>query len=85
MFLGVEVPEGLDPGDELVLLQEATPTVILGSEVLRCVVRAAMDRALRGDGTPPGEHLRDWTLEHASLAGCAAKGAHEVLASRSRR
>lgn len=48
-------------------------------------VATAMDRALRGDGTPPGELLRSWTLEHASLAGCATKGAREVLASRLRR
>lgn len=48
-------------------------------------VAAAMDSALRGNGTPSRRHLRDWTSEHASLAGCAATGAREVLASRSAR
>lgn len=42
-------------------------------------VAAAMDRALRGDGTPTPGHLRRWTLENASLAGCAAQAAEQVL------
>lgn len=44
-------------------------------------VAVAMDRALRGDGTPDARHLRDWTLANASLAGCAAQGAQQVLAT----
>lgn len=44
-------------------------------------VAAAMQAALRGDGSPSRDDLRAWTLENASLAGCAAKGAAEVLAS----
>lgn len=42
-------------------------------------VAAAMRRALRGEGTPDREHLRAWTLASASLAGCAAQGARQVL------
>ena len=42
-------------------------------------VAAAMDRSLRGDGTPAPEHLRAWTLDNASLAGCAGRAAAEVL------
>lgn len=42
-------------------------------------VAAAMDAALRGEGAPPREHLRAWTLENASLAGCAAQAARAVL------
>lgn len=44
-------------------------------------VAAAMVSALEGDSVPDGGHLRSWTLEHASLAGCAAKGAQQVLAT----
>jgi glycosyltransferase involved in cell wall biosynthesis len=42
-------------------------------------VADAMDRAVRGDGTPSTADLRAWTLDSASLAGCAAKGAAEIL------
>jgi glycosyltransferase involved in cell wall biosynthesis len=44
-------------------------------------VAASMRAALDGRGTPDPAHLRRWTLENASLAGCAAKGAAEVLAT----
>ncbi|ATG51554.1 glycosyltransferase WbuB [Brachybacterium vulturis] len=44
-------------------------------------VAASMRAALEGRGSPDPAHLRQWTIEHASLAGCAAKGAAEVLAS----
>lgn len=44
-------------------------------------VAAAMVSALERDGTPDSGHLRTWTLEHASLAGCAAQGAQQVLAT----
>lgn len=43
-------------------------------------VAAAMRAALEGRDRPERAHLRRWTLENASLAGCAAKGAAEVLA-----
>lgn len=42
-------------------------------------VAAAMDRALRGEGRPSTEHLRAWTLQNASLAGCATQGAAQVM------
>ncbi|WP_193105278.1 glycosyltransferase [Brachybacterium sp. FME24] len=42
-------------------------------------VAETMVRALRGEGRPTRDHLRAWTLENASLAGCATKGAAEVL------
>ena len=42
-------------------------------------VAAAMDSALRGQGAPSPAGLREWTQLNASLAGCAAKGAAEVL------
>lgn len=42
-------------------------------------VAAAMLRALAGDGTPASEHLRAWTIENASLAASAARGAAAVL------
>lgn len=41
-------------------------------------VAAAMRAALDGD-RPTREHLRAWTEEHASLRGCARKGAEAVL------
>ncbi|MFC7376612.1 glycosyltransferase [Brachybacterium sp. GCM10030267] len=43
-------------------------------------VAEAMRAALEGEGAPEREHLRRWTLENASLAGCATKGAEQVLA-----
>lgn len=43
-------------------------------------VAAAMLQALAGEGTPSGEHLRAWTVEHASLAGCADRAAQAILA-----
>lgn len=42
-------------------------------------VARAMERALAGEGRPAREHLRAWTMQHASLAACAAHGAAEVL------
>ncbi|MGO1504907.1 MAG: glycosyltransferase family 4 protein [Brachybacterium sp.] len=42
-------------------------------------VAAAMDTALRGVDAPSASALRAWTEENASLAGCAAKAATEVL------
>ncbi|AXK45543.1 glycosyltransferase [Brachybacterium saurashtrense] len=42
-------------------------------------VAAAMDRALRGDGRPAAAAVRQWTVENASLAGCAARGAEAIL------
>lgn len=47
-------------------------------------VAAAMEQALAaheagGAGAPAAQDLRTWTLENASLAGCAALGAREVL------
>lgn len=44
-------------------------------------VAASMQAALDGRDTPDPAHLREWTLENASLAGCAARGAAEVLAT----
>lgn len=44
-------------------------------------VGSAMMAALTGEGTPAPEDLRAWTLENASLAGCAARAAREVLAT----
>ncbi|QNN81852.1 glycosyltransferase [Brachybacterium sp. Z12] len=44
-------------------------------------VAEAMREALAGDGGVDPQHLRRWTLENASLAGCATKGAQQVLAS----
>ena len=48
-------------------------------------VAAALDRSLRGEGRPSREHLRSWTLQNASLAGCAATGAAQVMSSLRRR
>jgi len=42
-------------------------------------VAAAMDEALRGENRPAASALRQWTLENASLAGCAAQGAAAIL------
>ena len=42
-------------------------------------VAEAMLRALEGRDRPGVEHLREWTLAHASLAGCAAQAADAVL------
>ncbi|GAA1489951.1 glycosyltransferase [Brachybacterium sacelli] len=42
-------------------------------------VAGAMDCALRGEDRPSREHLRSWTLENASLAGCAAQAAAQVM------
>ena len=42
-------------------------------------VAEAMLRALAGRDRPGVEHLREWTLAHASLAGCAAQAADAVL------
>lgn len=44
-------------------------------------VAEAMGRALAGEDRPSAEHLREWTLAHASLAGCAARAAEAVLGS----
>ena len=44
-------------------------------------VAAAMDAALRGQDAPAAADLRSWTLENASLAGCAAQAAQAVLES----
>lgn len=44
-------------------------------------VAEAMRRALAGEGRPEVAHLRQWTLAHASLAGCAAQAAEAVLGS----
>lgn len=44
-------------------------------------VAAAMEDALSGEHTPSPEHLRQWTLAHASLAGCAAQAAATVLSA----
>lgn len=44
-------------------------------------VAAAMRRALAGEGRPSTEHLREWTLANASLAGCASQGAEAVMES----
>lgn len=42
-------------------------------------VAEAMRAALEGRGVPRREALRAWTLQNASLAGCAAQAAAEVL------
>ncbi|HEX7350285.1 glycosyltransferase [Brachybacterium sp.] len=42
-------------------------------------VAEAMDEALRGENRPAAGALRQWTLENASLAGCAAQGAAAIL------
>ncbi|EWS80774.1 glycosyl transferase family 1 [Brachybacterium phenoliresistens] len=44
-------------------------------------VAGAMRAALAGQDVPGPEALRSWTEENASLAGCAAKAASEVLAT----
>ncbi len=44
-------------------------------------VAAAMCSALSGEGRPTRERLRQWTLANASLHGCAAHAAAEVLAT----
>lgn len=44
-------------------------------------VAESMCAALEGRGAPGPEHLRAWTMENASLAGCAAKGAAAVISS----
>ena len=44
-------------------------------------VAEAMRRALAGTDRPDAEHLREWTLANASLAGCAAQAADAVLGS----
>lgn len=44
-------------------------------------VAAAMRAALAGDGRPSPEHLREWTLAHASLRGCADTAAAAVLST----
>lgn len=41
----------------------------------------AMRAALDGTGRPSSDHLRAWTLAHASLRGCADKAAAAVLGS----
>ena len=41
----------------------------------------AMRQALAGENTPSTEELRDWTLDKASLRGCAEKAAAAVLAT----
>lgn len=48
-------------------------------------VADALSRAIRGEGTPSREHLRRWTLSAASLSGCAARAAEQVLAATRRR
>lgn len=48
-------------------------------------VASAMAAALVGRRRPDAAHLRRWTLDNASLAGCAVKGAREILASIERR
>jgi hypothetical protein len=37
--------------------------------------------ALDGEDAPSSPDLRAWTLENASLQGCARQGASEVLAT----
>lgn len=44
-------------------------------------VAGAMNAALRGQQSPAPEHLRRWTLQNASLAGCASTAAEQVLAT----
>lgn len=42
-------------------------------------VAVAMRAALEGTGRPSPEHLRSWTLEHASLRGAARRAADAVI------
>lgn len=42
-------------------------------------VADAMRAALDGEDRPTTEHLREWTLEHASLQGAAARAAAAVM------
>lgn len=42
-------------------------------------IAEAMEAVLRGEDAPAATDLRAWTLNSASLAGCAAKGAAEIL------
>lgn len=42
-------------------------------------VAHAMRAALDGEDRPTTEHLREWTLEHASLQGAAARAAAAVI------
>lgn len=44
-------------------------------------VALSMRAALDGEDRPDVAHLRQWTMENASLAGCAGHGATEVLAT----
>ena len=44
-------------------------------------VARGLRAALTGEDAPDPQHLRDWTLANASLAGCAAKAARQVLAT----
>ncbi len=44
-------------------------------------VAEAMTQALDGANRPRREHLRQWTMENASLAGCARQGAAQILGS----
>lgn len=44
-------------------------------------VARAMRDALEGTGTPSRDHLRRWTLDNASLQGCARRAARAVLSS----
>lgn len=51
------------------------------SDYAPAAVAESMRAALDAQDVPETDHLRRWTLENASLAGCAAKGAAEVLAT----
>jgi glycosyltransferase involved in cell wall biosynthesis len=44
-------------------------------------VAAAMRAAIDGQDVPTAQHLREWTLANASLAGCADTAARQVLAT----
>lgn len=44
-------------------------------------VAEAMSAALSGERAVDAQHLRRWTLENASLAGCAEQAARQVMAS----
>ncbi|GAA1302603.1 MAG: glycosyltransferase [Brachybacterium tyrofermentans] len=44
-------------------------------------MRAALEGEGHGEGGADPQHLRRWTLENASLGGCAMQGAEQVLAS----
>ena len=44
-------------------------------------VAGAMSAAISGEQAPAPEHLRRWTLQNASLAGCASTAAEQVLAT----